>query len=244
VTSVEKRGELRIRVFLSLAIILYPLHPAFTVAQAAQKTTQHTAGWLASTPSSQPRPNPQFSPLSVSKTSSGNPLLGGQISYEITVVNPSANPKLYNLTITDTLPNGLQFVSSSIPPTTNTYNAETGETDLRWVNIADLAPGESYSLSFIAQVKTSYADGSPVKPSDTLTNTSSANVNSDPFGTGTVIAGNLATEVVRVTAISMSKGANQSTAVHQATGTGRLDRYHPIGRSLSRERIARADEDA
>lgn len=76
----------------------------------------------------------------------------------ITLGASNANPADwgYNLGFTLTLPDGVSFVSSAFPPTTQTLNLDSTIT-LTWVSIKDLAPNETgYTFPVIVQSDETY----------------------------------------------------------------------------------------
>jgi len=155
--------------------------------------------------------------LSVSKSVS-SPLLGDVATVSITVTN-TGDQKGYNLSITDVItssiaPQGdVAIVAGSIPPnlTTSTDSATTAE----FYDLTDLAPGESYTLSFDVDIS--------VDPTwevgDLIINDAVATVNTIPDNSGTDITGTAHAEA-EVVPITLKKTANQSTGIGQATGTG------------------------
>ena len=121
--------------------------------------------------------------LALTQTISEEPLLGGAVQYELTVANNGATrltDKGYNLTITDTLPSGLTFISAS-PSPTFISTEDDGSTSLIWDNIADLEVTEELGISIYAQLD------SGLTVADTFVNSSGAQVNSVPDNSGTWI---------------------------------------------------------
>jgi len=161
--------------------------------------------------------------LSVSKSVS-SPLLGDVATVSITVTN-TGDEKGYNLSITDVItssiaPQGdVEIVAGSIPPnlTTATDSATTAE----FYDLTDLAPGESYTLSFGVDIS---ADPT-WEVGDLIIDDAVATVNTIPDNSGTDITGTAHAEA-EVIPITLKKTANQSTGVGQATGTaGRAYSY-------------------
>src|SRR5579871_2978603 len=119
--------------------------------------------------------------LSVTKSSDGNPIIGGTIVYTIRVDNTSfaassTNPdgKATNLDIVDTLPVGATYVSVSPASVGAPKIAQVGQQQqLTFTNVADIARSGSYSLSITASI------ASVTTPGTTLTNTASASVSND-----------------------------------------------------------------
>ncbi|MFN8446626.1 MAG: FG-GAP-like repeat-containing protein [Caldilineaceae bacterium] len=164
--------------------------------------------WADSEASSGPR-------LSVNQQISQEPLLGGQVIYQVTIVNNGSVPvtdKGYNLTISDTLPSDLIFVSASPSPTLIVNQSESS-TRLEWGNIADLEVNESLTLNVVAQLKSS------LTTANSFVNKLSAKVNTVPDNSGKWIEVNSQLSA-RPQAIDIEMEAQQSTAGEQASGAG------------------------
>ncbi|MEM7536899.1 MAG: FG-GAP-like repeat-containing protein [Chloroflexota bacterium] len=160
--------------------------------------------------------------LALTQTISEEPLLGGTVQYELTVANNGATrltDKGYNLTITNTLPSGLTFISAS-PSPTFISTEDDGSTSLIWDNIADLEVTEELGISIYAQLD------SGLTVADTFINESGAQVNSVPDNSGTWIQvfSDLATNAQPV---DIEMKAIQSTADEQATGAGEYQSISP-----------------
>ncbi|MCA0294661.1 MAG: DUF11 domain-containing protein [Actinobacteria bacterium] len=124
--------------------------------------------------------------ITLSKTSDGTVLLGGNAGFTLTAGNAAGNPEQYNLSYTDTLPPGVAYVDGSTSPANfgepeiittevvvdgTTYDQQT----LVWANVSDLTPGSTIALHFAAEVDPKlYPIGSDVK------NTATAVTSSDP----------------------------------------------------------------
>jgi len=161
--------------------------------------------------------------LSVSKSVS-SPLLGDVATVSITVTN-TGDQKGYNLSITDVItssiaPQGdVTIVAGGIPPnlTTSTDSATTA----KFYDLTDLAPGESYTLSFGVDIS---ADPT-WEVGDLIINDAVATVNTIPDNSGIDITGTAHAEA-EVVPVTLKKIANQSTGISQATGTaGRAYSY-------------------
>ncbi len=97
--------------------------------------------------------------------SGGKALVGGIVSYNITVTNPGT-VALTTVGLADTFPAAnLQFVSASITPTT------TGSGTLNWTNVGPLLSGESVSITVDF---TALAAGATVTNSASVSGTASA----------------------------------------------------------------------
>ncbi len=155
--------------------------------------------------------------LTTSKTISDEPLLGGDVAFTINVMNTAPledgleDDKAYNITVTDTLPAGLNYSGGNPAPTTITVNPD-GTTTLEWVNISDLEANEDMSISVNASIDPSLVVG------DGFTNTVIAEGNTLPDNSGADITSNVGSVSGAVQAIDIEKQVNQSTGVSQATG--------------------------
>jgi len=153
------------------------------------------------------------------------PLVGGQISYNINVENQGSvydDDRGFNLTISDTLPAGLVFASSSLAPSVVTENPD-GSTTLQWINIKNLEAAEDFQLTIRADIEPTIAVGV------LFTNTVYAEVNTAPDNSGTWIT-DTASAPATAQAIDIEKTAIQSTGVSQATGAGEYDDQPGEGR--------------
>ena len=156
--------------------------------------------------------------LSVSQGVTTEPLLGGEITYDITVANTADTPvadRGYNLTVTDTLGIGVNYLAAS-PSPTFVENQADGSTLLIWDNIADLEASEELKLSVTASLS----------PTLTLANQFSNQVeaafNDAPDNSGVWIVDS-SLSIHSPQAIDIEMVANQSTADEQATGAGEYD---------------------
>ncbi len=174
-------------------------------------------------------PEPSYAAPSLSvSTSVSDPLLGGTATVSITVTN-NGDVKGYNLSVdallASNLPNPAGRVtigSSSVPPTTVRLNPGTGDTDLEFFDMVDLAPTESFTLTFEVDIS-----GDPGwEVGDLLTLAVDARVNDIPDNSGTWYAGADSAQGTVTPILLVVKDANQSTGVQQATGTeGRAYTY-------------------
>ncbi|MCB0019618.1 MAG: DUF11 domain-containing protein, partial [Anaerolineales bacterium] len=161
---------------------------------------------------------PEAAVLALTQAVSAEPLLGGTISYQISVGNNGSDPvtdKGYNLTISDTLPAGLTFLSASIQPTF-TSNQPDGSTRLLWDNISDLEVTEELVIEVTAGIDDA------LTLADSFTNSVSARLNTAPDNSGLWLeeSSDLATGLQT---IDIEVQAHQSTANEQATGAGEYD---------------------
>jgi len=164
--------------------------------------------------------------LSVTKTIASKPLLGGTATYVVTVKNTGAD-KGYNLSLTDVLsssrpnPQGrVTFVSASDLfgtqyPSSAATDPVSGDTTLQFTNIKDLAPSESYSLTFTVDLS---GDAS-WRANDNLNDTVTATIAPNPDGTGTPATGSASSSDPVLPIRLVNKTTEQSTGVEQASGT-------------------------
>ncbi|MDY0339697.1 MAG: hypothetical protein RBS17_00590, partial [Coriobacteriia bacterium] len=159
--------------------------------------------------------------LSVSKSVS-DPLLGDVAKVNIAVTN-TGDVKLYNLSITDELSSAtesvpdtvvkkMSIVDAAVPP--NLVTSTPGAITAEFYDVTDLAPGESYTLSFGIDIS---ADPD-WEVGDLVIDDVSAEMNTIPDNSGAAVTG-IAHAEATVVPITMEKIANQSTGVGQATGT-------------------------
>ncbi|MFK7803363.1 MAG: LruC domain-containing protein [Anaerolineae bacterium] len=152
------------------------------------------------------------------KVGDSEPLLGGTISYDIVLGNSGTDPvtdKGYNVTISNTLPVSITFVSATINPTQIKTN-DTGSTVLIWDNIADLEVNEQLELSIIGSIDPA------ISLSDSLTNTVVARMNEAPDNSLSWQK-EVDSNVAALQALEIEAKAIQSTADEQATGAGEYD---------------------
>jgi len=153
--------------------------------------------------------------LTLSHSVSQEPLLSGQVAFTLNVRNNGATPvtdRGYNLTITDTLPVGLTYVSAD-PAPTNVARQADGATALTWDNIADLEANESLSVNIVATL------ASTVTVASDLVNRAGAQVNKMPDNSGAWVTA-FSELSTRPQAIDIETSIIQSTAEEQATGAG------------------------
>ncbi|MBN2027895.1 MAG: DUF11 domain-containing protein [Actinobacteria bacterium] len=164
--------------------------------------------------------------ISVSKSFSGKPLLGGNATVSITVTN-TGDQRGYNLSLSDVFsssrpdPEGqVTFVSASdsngnLPPSSVSTDPATGDLTVSFDNFRDLEPTESTTID----ITVSLAGDATWQVGDLLVDDVTAQVNDLPDGSGTWRQGSdsASTEVIPIKIVN--KSANQSTGVGQASGT-------------------------
>ena len=153
--------------------------------------------------------------LTIGHTVSQEPLLAGQVGYTLTVRNNGATPvtdRAYNLTITDTLPIGLVFVSAQPAPTSIVSQAD-GTTALTWDNIADLEAQESLQIAIVASLQNT------LTTADTFVNQAGVRANSMPDNSGNPVQAT-SQLAAQLQAIDIEATIVQSTADEQAMGAG------------------------
>ncbi|MBU2686797.1 MAG: isopeptide-forming domain-containing fimbrial protein [Actinobacteria bacterium] len=168
--------------------------------------------------------------LSVS-TGGSNVLLGADATVNIDVTN-NGDSRGYNLSLTDEFTSNplrgdgknktIQFVSASGPdgpltPTSVVTDPVTNSLTVRFDDIRDLVPTESARISIVIRPSDpTWAVGDHIE--DDVT----ARVNTQPDGGGSWIEGTDTGSLQIVPIKLVSKSANQSTGVEQATGCGEL----------------------
>ena len=158
--------------------------------------------------------------LSVSKSVS-KPLLGGTATVSITVTN-NGDAKGYNLSLADVISSNkvdplgrVTITDADIAATSVSLNATTGDTTAVFSDIVDLAPTESHTFTFVVDIS-----GDPSwEVGDLLMDTVTAQVNTVPDNSGTWITGTASASAAVAPIALVTKSANQSTGIHQATGT-------------------------
>jgi len=195
-----------------------PMWPAAYAVPSANQQQTALPAWFAPGNRQPASPNAPLAGgpiITVSKSVSDEPLVGGQVSYGINVENIAPDyddDRGFNLTISDTLPAGLAFASSSLAPSVVTENPD-GSTFLQWINIKNLEAAESFQLTINADILPTIAVGV------SFTNVVTAAVNTVPDNSGSWIM-DTASVVATAQAIDIEKTAEQSTGVSQATGAG------------------------
>lgn len=155
--------------------------------------------------------------LTFAKTQDGNPVIGGQTTYTLTVTNNTIAPSAYNLTLTDVLPPGMTYASSTGTnlgaPTIATAGVGcAAQQTLTWQNIKDLALNETYTITVTAQLNPCIVVGT------VLTNNANATVSTDPRDTTGPISAGGGTSTGTALPFKLTKKTIQSTGVGQDTG--------------------------
>lgn len=151
----------------------------------------------------------------------GDPLIGGPISYTITIENTqyvsSPENKAYNLTLENILPAGVSFVSATpnIAPSISLVSGGTRQ-KLVFENISDDARNQTITFTINATLAPGALPG-VTAPGTSLTDDVTVKATDNPRADAAVIAG---TASVTSTALpfKLAKATAQSTAVNQATG--------------------------
>lgn len=126
-------------------------------------------------------------PITLAKSSGGSVLLGGTADWRLTASNPPDGTEQYNLSFTDTLPQGVAYQPNSTSPAmfgepqiitivddATTTPKKTHQV-LIWSNVSDLTPGSSATLSYQTTVSaTAFPIGS------TVANAAAAYVSTNP----------------------------------------------------------------
>lgn len=165
----------------------------------------------------------------VSTTDNAPILLGGTTSFNVNIQNTSTTNKLYNLTLSITLPDGLTLSSATLSQTSAVTNADNSVT-YSWVNIKDLAPMEiDYKFSITIKSNTTFKNGSTVPFNYSFSNINlSANMDTMPRGIYDI--GNevfttfkllsfmtIAYNGTVITSLKVLKGAGTSTTINDAS---------------------------
>ena len=156
--------------------------------------------------------------LALSHRIADEPLVGGAVSYAIKVTNNGVTPvtdKGYNLTISDTLPSGLTYVTANPAPTFVQANSD-GTTNLFWDNVVDLEVTEAFELSVTASLSGAVLAGTQ------FTNKVLAKFNTAPDNSGNWMQA-ASTLQAQPQPIDMELAVRPSTTGEQATGAGELN---------------------
>ena len=163
--------------------------------------------------------------LYFNNSATNEPLLGGQLNYEIVVgvtgddAPPRITDKVYNITISDTLPMMLTYKGAS-PSPTRIHKNKDGSTTLYWDNIADLNVNDSLS------VKVSTVISNSASAASALVNSAMLAASQAPDNS----AGQLtkSASVISYPAyIDIRKSVYQSTWGKQATGASGWESVAP-----------------
>jgi len=142
--------------------------------------------------------------VTLSQAAGPDPLLGGQVTYDVAISNAGADPSDYgyNYVITDTLPLSVTFVSASLQTTAlgssqispSSITSSGGITTTVFSDVNDLAPGQEDHLlvTGVLQVPPD------IVLTSTLTNTVSGAISADPRQSATIpLTAPVATNQVR-----------------------------------------------
>jgi large repetitive protein len=88
--------------------------------------------------------------ISLEKLAPEKALIGTQQSVTLVAKNPKEQPRGYNLTFRDVLPEGVEYVpgSSGVSPRILENEPEPGKTTLLFENVADLSANSEYALTY------------------------------------------------------------------------------------------------
>lgn len=155
--------------------------------------------------------------LALSHSITDEPLVGGVVTYAIKVTNKGVTPvadKGYNVTISDTLPSGLTYVTANPAPTFVQANSD-GTTNLFWDNMVDLEVTEAFELSVTASLSGAVLVGTQ------FTNRVLAKFNTVPDNSGRWVQATSNLQA-QPQPIDMELAVRPSTAEEQATGAGEM----------------------
>ncbi len=117
--------------------------------------------------------------LALTKSAPGEVLFGADATVSLTASNPATEADVgYNLSFRDVLPAGTAYVSgtASIAPSTVLVDQPNpGETTLIWLNVADLTPSSSFTVTYDVR-----HTGAGLGVGDVYVNQAGAYVNSNP----------------------------------------------------------------
>lgn len=100
--------------------------------------------------------------MSLSASSTNSILLGGTFTLDLTLQNQSTSNKLYNLSLSLLLPDGLYLASSTVPQST-TITGTDNTTTYSFTNLKDLAPLEiDYVFSITIQCSAIFKSGASI----------------------------------------------------------------------------------
>lgn len=163
----------------------------------------------------------QAAPSLSVNVSASKPLLGGTSTVTVTVTN-NGDAKGYNLSLDAVLsssladPNGQVTIGAATPaPTSVALNGTTGDTTVTFFDVVDLAPTESHSITFDADISGDIS----WEVLQSILIAVNAQVNTVPDNSGAWIPGAANTTAQVIPIDLVHKDANQSTSVQQATGT-------------------------
>lgn len=209
-----RRTSLLLHTMLALVVVTTSWLPALVpvpTAAASPARGPAAAPLAATTPA-----------LVATQAVTQEPLLGGGVAYTIALRNTADTPvddRGYNLTVVDTLPVGVAYLSADPAPQLVEPLAD-GSTRITWQNIADLEAGEALDIAVNAQL------ASTLTMASTFANAVTAKLNTMPDNSGTWVSAT-SSLTARPQAIDIEVAAKQSTGVHQATGAGEYDAAAP-----------------
>ena len=111
--------------------------------------------------------------ITLDKKAPASVLLGDPVPYSLTASNPPGNDPLYNVSFSDVLPAGFEYVGPTDPAAAGEPTVTTtpgGQTLLVWNNVTDLQAASSFTLKFEAKLK------APVPTTIVPIDTNTANV--------------------------------------------------------------------
>ena len=94
--------------------------------------------------------------ITLDKTAPASVLLGKPVPYTLKASNPAGNDPLYNVSFSDVLPAGFEYVGPTTPASAGEPAISTapgGQTVLTWTNITDLQQASSFTIDFKAKLK-------------------------------------------------------------------------------------------
>lgn len=100
--------------------------------------------------------------MSIDKTDNISIIVGNTYSFDINIKNLSSTERLYNISFSLTLPDGMSLSTSSISQTSSATNSDNSTT-YSWINLKDLAPMEvSFKLNVTVKCNTKFKNGTAI----------------------------------------------------------------------------------
>mgnify|MGYP000955014398 CR=1 FL=1 len=187
--------------------------------------------------------------ITLDKTAPASVLLGKPVPYTLKASNPAGNDPLYNVSFSDVLPAGFEYVGPTNPASAGEPAISTapgGQTVLTWTNITDLQQASSFTIDFKAKLK----DPLPttIVPTDTNTAYVSGSTNERDVpkfnADGTPKAGFISSNDTASTARAQQSASSPAFDFHPLTrvvfGPGSMSMRAKVGRHGSERRDVQA----
>jgi hypothetical protein len=100
--------------------------------------------------------------MNIDKTQNVPIIVGNSSAFDVSIKNISSTQRLYNLSLTLTLPDGMSLSTSTVSQTSTTSNADNSTT-YAWINLKDLAPLEvNFKFSITVKCNTKFKSGTTI----------------------------------------------------------------------------------